>query len=248
MRLFARLPASVEVGGRVLPLVPRRYPGARSIRLKPCPVTASLKLSLPPHGGVREALALIERNLGWLEREIARWPEPVPFAPGVRIPFDGDMLLLDWDPARPLRPVLDGDRLVLGGPLAGVHDRTRRFLRQQARAALVPGTEALAGQLERPLHRITLGDPRGRWGSCNARTGSINYSWRLILMPGWVRQSIIVHEAAHLVHPNHGPAFWALVESLGGRAGESRRWLARNGRALHAVGNGPSQLEMTSFG
>jgi len=236
---FARLPATVEVAGRSLPLIPKRYPGARTIRLKPCAITASLRLSLPPRGGVREALALIESHRGWLEREVARWPAPVPFAPGARIPFKGDTLLLDWDAARPLRPQLAEDRLLLGGPMAGVHDRTRRFLLQHARAALVPGTEELAARLARPLQRITLGDPRGRWGSCNARTGSINYSWRLILMPDWVRRTIMVHEAAHLVHPNHSPAFWSLVKSLDGQAVESRQWLARHGRALHAVGNAP---------
>ena len=236
---FARLPTTVEVAGRTLPLIPRRYPSARTIRLKACAVTASLKLSLPPRGGVREALALIESHRGWLEREIARWPAPIPFVPGARIPFNGDTLLLDWDPGRPLRPQLAEDRLLLGGPLTGVHDRTRRFLLQQARTALIPGTETLATQLARPLHRITLGDPRGRWGSSNARTGSINYSWRLILMPDWVRRAIMVHEAAHLVHPNHSPAFWTLVESLGGQAQESRQWLTRHGRALHVVGNRP---------
>lgn len=245
--VFARLPETVEVAGRTLPLIARRYASARTIRLKPCAITASLKLSLPPRGGVREALALIASHKDWLAREIARWPAPLPFAPGARIPFDGHELLLDWDERRPLRPLLAADRLLLGGPLAGVHDRTRRFLLQQARAELLPATQALARQLDRPLKRITLGDPRGRWGSCNARAGTINYSWRLILMPGWVRRSIIVHEAAHLVHPNHGPAFWALVESLGGRAGESRRWLAKHGRSLHGVGN-PPQLEMASLG
>ncbi|WP_439532998.1 M48 family metallopeptidase [Polymorphobacter sp.] len=236
MRLFARLPDSVEVGGRQLPLVATRYRAARGIRLKPCAITSSLKLSLPARGGVREALDLIERHRGWLEAQVARWPAPLPFAPGAEIPFDGRTLLIDWDAARPLRPVLDGDRLRLGGPLVGVRDRTRRFLLAQARAALVPATQEEAAKLDRKVARIALNDPVGRWGSCNQRQGSINYSWRLILMPAWVRRAIVVHEVAHLVHANHGPDFWRLVAEMDGRAGESRRWLARFGREMHAVG------------
>jgi len=238
MSLFAHLPANIEVAGRTLPLIAKRYSTARGIKLKPCPLTASVKLSLPATGGIREALALIKSHQGWLEAQIARWPAPLPFAPGARIPFSGDDILLDWDQGRPLRPSLAEDRLLLGGPLAGVADRTHRFLKQRARAALTPNTQALAQQLDRPLTRITLGDPQTRWGSCNARTGTINYSWRLILMPEWVRHAIIVHEAAHLVHPNHGPKFWKLVSELNGHASESHRWLARHGRDLHAVGRG----------
>jgi predicted metal-dependent hydrolase len=236
MKLFATLPEKLMVGGRMLPLVAKRYAAARGIRLKPCAATASIKLSLPPRGGVREALKLLETHADWLEAQVARWPAPLPFVPGAEIPFDGGRLRLDWDEARPLRPVLDGQCLRLGGPLVGVPDRTRRFLMQQARAALVPQTHEIAGQLGCRVKRIALGDPVGRWGSCNQRQASINFSWRLILMPGWVRRAIVVHEAAHLVHPHHGPEFWQLVAQMGGQAGESRRWLASQGRKLHGVG------------
>jgi predicted metal-dependent hydrolase len=238
MKLFATLPDKLVVGGRTLPLVATRYAAARGIRLKPCAASGSIKLSLPPRGGVREALKLLETHKDWLEVQVARWPAPVPFVPGAEIPFDGRRLRLDWDEARPLRPVLEGEWLRLGGPLVGVPDRTRRFLMQQARAALVPQTHEIAAELGRSVKRIGLGDPVGRWGSCNQRQGSINYSWRLILMPDWVRRAIVVHEVAHLVHAHHGPEFWQLVAQMGGKAGESRRWLARFGREMHAIGTG----------
>jgi predicted metal-dependent hydrolase len=241
MRLFATLPEMVEVGGRTLPLVATRYKAARGIRLKPCAVSGAIKLSLPARGGVREALNLLETHRGWLEAQVARWPTPLPFAPGAEIPFDGRVLLLDWDEARPLRPMLEGTTLRLGGPRVGVADRTRRFLMQQARAALVPMTHDLAAAQGCSVARVALGDPVGRWGSCNQRQASINYSWRLILMPEWVRRAIVVHEVAHLVHAHHGPEFWRLVADMGGQAGESRRWLARFGREMHAVGAGSGQ-------
>jgi YgjP-like, metallopeptidase domain len=50
-----------------------------------------------------------------------------------------------------------------------------------------------------------------RWGSCTPAEGSIRVSNRLASMPDWVLDSVLVHEMAHLEHPNHGPKFKALV-------------------------------------
>jgi predicted metal-dependent hydrolase len=53
----------------------------------------------------------------------------------------------------------------------------------------------------------------GRWGSCTPADGSIRLSRRLLGMPGWVLDYVIVHELAHLIVPDHGPAFWKLVDT-----------------------------------
>ncbi len=52
---------------------------------------------------------------------------------------------------------------------------------------------------------------RGRWGSCTPADGSIRLSRRLLGMPGWVLDYVIIHELAHLIVPDHGPEFWKLV-------------------------------------
>jgi hypothetical protein len=59
-----------------------------------------------------------------------------------------------------------------------------------------------------------------RWGSCTTSSGRIRISDRLASMPGWVLDSVLIHELAHLAVPNHGPGFQALVARyrLGERA------------------------------
>jgi predicted metal-dependent hydrolase len=52
---------------------------------------------------------------------------------------------------------------------------------------------------------------RKRHGSCNTLTGDIRISRKLLSMPGWVLDYVIVHELAHLVFPDHSKGFWDLV-------------------------------------
>jgi len=54
-------------------------------------------------------------------------------------------------------------------------------------------------------------DQNSRFGCCNYRTGSIRISHRISTMPQWVRDYVIIHELAHLVVPDHGRAFWDIV-------------------------------------
>ncbi|WP_416907854.1 MAG: M48 family metallopeptidase [Polymorphobacter sp.] len=230
-----RLPATVVVGERVLPLVVRRYRAAQGVKMRACAVSGSVRLSLPARGGEAQALALLESHAGWLAAQVARWPAAVRLVPGAWVPFEGGELLIDWEAARPVRVVRTGDRLVLGGPEVAVGDRVKRWLMPEARARLEPETVRLAAAVGRTGVAVRLGDPKGRWGSCNKASGRINYSWRLVMAPPEVLRSVVAHEVAHLVHADHGRDFWALVGRLDSHAGPSKRWLAQHGRALQLV-------------
>ena len=53
---------------------------------------------------------------------------------------------------------------------------------------------------------------RQRWGSCTVGSGDIRISDRLVDVPPWVLDSVIIHELAHLVVPHHGPEFDRIVQ------------------------------------
>jgi len=50
-----------------------------------------------------------------------------------------------------------------------------------------------------------------RFGSCSPTRGTIRISERLRQVPSFVLDYVLVHELAHLIEPNHSPAFWELV-------------------------------------
>jgi len=53
-----------------------------------------------------------------------------------------------------------------------------------------------------------------RWGSCSYHSREIRLSHRLREVPDWVVDSVLVHELAHLRHPNHSLAFHALADAF----------------------------------
>jgi len=63
----------------------------------------------------------------------------------------------------------------------------------------------------RPTSVRWVSNQNGRWGSCTPADRTIRISDRIMDMPGWVVDYVLLHELVHLVVPSHSPRFWALV-------------------------------------
>lgn len=107
-----------------------------------------------------------------------------------------------------------------------------RVLARQPRASASDGALAdRAAQLAdryvdglRPSSIRWVTNQNKRWGSCSADSGEIRLSHRLQLVPEWVLDATIVHELAHLVHPNHSSEFHRLADRFP-RQGEASIFL-----------------------
>jgi predicted metal-dependent hydrolase len=197
------------------------------------------------------AVAFAQQRAAWINEQLQALPSAVPLAPGKNILILGEpcRLIAAGTPRARARWHEDGPDLALtcGGDDDDSFARAVvRALRAKALEVLSERTEFHATALGVPMPTVTIMDARGRWGSCRparrfgfgaaASVGQIRYSWRLIMAPFEVMDYVAAHECAHLLEANHGPRFWALVQSLFGDPRQSRAWLRRYGSDLHAVG------------
>ena len=227
---------SFSGGGVTAPLTIKASPRAKRMRLKVDPRTGSVVLTLPRRVSQKKALAWAAGHREWVEQALADVPAPVALGPGAEVPLYGLPHVVDWSPERPRTVRLDDGLLMLGGPIETVEARVLRWLKADARAVLTRETHEYAAKAGVRVDRVGVGDPLSRWGSCSS-SGSIRYSWRLILAPEHVRRATVAHEVAHRVHMNHGREFHALVKAIfGADPAPARHWLRREGASLHRFG------------
>ena len=116
-------------------------------------------------------------------------------------------------PTSPLRPLIE------------------QWYRRKAARQLPAQLMALAKAHDIPVGRVAVRDQRSRWGACSSQ-GTITLNWRLIQVPDFVREYVLLHELMHRRELNHSRRFWRLVAACCPRHLEARRWLKREGKLL----------------
>jgi len=236
----------VVLAGRAVPYLLVRNPRSRHVRMSLTP--EGLRVSAPtrlPQSEVDRAVASKER---WLLRhsDMLVPRPPVHLLDGMALPFlDGEVELGVRAASRAsvrFRPE-EGRIAVAVPPLPHAPDQVRqqveRGYRGVAREWFTWACGHFGPQVGARPEAISVRDPRTRWGSCSAR-GAVSFSWRLMMAPARVAEYVVVHELAHLVHLDHSPAFWDLVDRVrpGHRAPSA--WLRDHGGWLWASpGAGP---------
>ena len=100
----------------------------------------------------------------------------------------------------------------------------RKQLVARARRELPARLRELAAVAGLAVSRVSIRNQRWRWGSCSP-DGHICLNWRLVTMPDWVRDYVLIHELMHLKRMDHSRAFWKLVAAACPRFREARAWL-----------------------
>lgn len=227
---------TVDCAAGTVPVRLLRRANARRLRLIADPIRREFRLTLPPRTSLAAAQSFLNGQRAWIAERSRAFPAPTRLAPGATVPFLGAPHAIRAGDPHGRGVTRESASLTVHGPQVAAQDRLVRWLRQEARRALVADVAAAAALLGETDVRVVTGDTVSRWGSCSNR-GVIRLSWRLILAPEWVRRYVAAHEVAHLRHMNHSPAFWALAQQLyGAPVAEPRAWLKQQGVLLMGIG------------
>ena len=226
----------------------RRY----VLRLGP---DGGVRLTVPRRGSVEGGLKFVEGQRDWIERERARMAERAQlWTEGTEIWWRGERVVLTLggseilcgdqripfahSPIHPithLLPQSSNRSIAQFQPslfdVPNLRPAVEAHLRHVASRELPPRCLELAGVHSVSVTRVFVRNQRSRWGACSS-TGTITLNWRLLQMPPWVRDYVILHELMHRRQPNHSMRYWREVASVCAEWREAERWIRKHGRAI----------------
>ncbi len=175
-------------------------------------------LALAP---LRLPLTAVERFLAqaapWIEQQLALVRMRLTELPPKRFEAGEMFSLLGREYELQLGPTPRREVRLIGGILvvpARDAEQARKmltaFYRREAARILTGKTQAMAALWQLPVTQVRISRAAGRWGSCS-RSGSINYSWRLIQCPEEAVDYVVAHELAHCREMNHSERFYAVL-------------------------------------
>jgi predicted metal-dependent hydrolase len=194
-------------------------------------VRAPLKLAR------REVLAFVHQSSGWIARKLAQarvlQEERTArrFREGELFPYLGEQHCLRYVAGGEYLRKENGEFLLGADLSARAGDLFRTWYRARAREILEDRVAQFALRMGLTCRSVRITDAKERWGSCNA-AGSLNFAWRLVMVPPPVIDYVIVHELSHLVEMNHSRRFWGRVGRILPDYAQRRKWLRENEHLL----------------
>ncbi|MCK4624777.1 MAG: M48 family metallopeptidase [Phycisphaerae bacterium] len=110
-------------------------------------------------------------------------------------------------------------------------DVFKDFYRKKGKKRIADRVEYFRAKMGVTPRDVRLMELKNRWASCSA-TGNLNFHWKCMMAPPTILDYIVVHELAHLIHPNHTDAFWNEVDKVMPNYLERKEWLRVKGAGM----------------
>ena len=227
----------IMIGTRQMPVVITRKKPLRRISLRVSD-RGEIKATAPYRTSIADILAFATSKAQWIEsrmRAVASLYTP----DQPTIFYRGDMTPIRLahhqnQPNQP--PVRHHNGCLWVNPAYGVPPLVlAQHIQQQTHSAIAKHLPPVLKQLGESEIRFVLSRAKTRWGSCHwqKRHGiytkrQLRFNWRLAMATPAALIYVVVHEAAHLRHPNHSRDFWGLVASLMPDWQPAHAWLRHN--------------------
>ena len=229
-------------GGRVHPVRIQRRRNARRMTMRVR--DRAVHLTVPPGARDSEIEGFVAQHGGWIDDQFRQFEnaiaESIPGIEGPAIFHLGvpKQVFLACDARHRGRGRVEEEpRGLVIRVSASSRVRPARvlegWLKEGARAAIAAELADVLPRLGEEPCPVTIRDQKTRWGSCSA-TRRLSFNWRLAMAPPACLRYLVIHEAAHLVHLDHSPSFWAVVEGLMPDYRLHQQWLREHQTALFA--------------
>ena len=197
-----------------------------------------LRVTIPRGGSRKEALRFVSKNFAWVEKQFLSLRLQDSFLPGDEsqtvetVLFRGRRV--------PVRKVIKDESLTcftgqpdrnLGATGSSLRDNVETMLHRLAKVELPEATFRLAKVHGFNPGRVTIRNQKTRWGSCSS-TGAISLNWRLVQVPAFVRDYVILHELVHLDHLDHSSRFWERLAKACPNFNAAEAWLKLHGNRI----------------
>ena len=198
---------------------------------------ATLTVRAPLRVSVGHIESFVAQNTDWIRRTVERMR--LRFSSGERRYADGELFWYLGE-SYPLRvsetaehslEFLNGEFVLSARFRDRAKDRLCAWYKREAKKILVARVAFFAEQHGFLYRSVRISAAQTRWGSCSGK-GHINFSFRLVMAPLFVIDSVVAHELAHLAHPNHSKQFWRAVADILPDFETGRQWLKEKGHLL----------------
>ena len=181
---------------------------------------------------------ILEAKRSWIYRNLAEWEDlnrtrvEREFVNGEGFPYLGSTYRLQIvDDANQELSLTNGAFLLKKSSLSSARDKFIGFYKTKAKSRLPKHVEQYAKKMGLSPSEIRIQELKNRWASCSS-DGMLNFHWRCMMAPISALEYIVVHELAHLKHPNHTPEFWYEIEKVLPDYPKAKGWLRLHGAGL----------------
>lgn len=186
-----------------------------------------LRVTAPRWVTVAEIEAAIASKQQWIfrkmneqrERSVRRLQPPMEWRDGATLPYLGlDITVRVADASNAgVRFDEAARELHVSLPASAseqqLKDRVQGWLQSEAKRVFAERLAIYAEKLGVSFKSFALSSASTQWGSCTA-DGRIRLNWRLMHFALPNIDYVVAHELSHLREMNHGPQFWATVQSV----------------------------------
>jgi len=106
-----------------------------------------------------------------------------------------------------------------------------KWYKKAARRIIGDKLDSITSENNLEYSNFRINSAKSRWGSCSSRK-TLNFTYRLIMLPEFVVDYIIIHELCHTIEMNHSQKFWNLVDEHCPDYKKAENWLKNNSYSI----------------